>query len=403
MDQGIIQNIKQEPEVQFLLVLPFDRRPIEAQKELMLKVKLQKYEFKGKVKPEMFKSCTKCEDCGLFYTQKLKFSHREFCRERKVWYCCDLCPFDSVDKTLLSRHFINNHTETGNFHCEVCDLHFKEKNGLNSHLKSHIPKICQFCGIEVMSKSSLIKHFNDSHSQGPYDCVKCSYSTNNRDSFDKHLKIHKGKVECDDCNYSFSYFYMLKQHQMAKRHGIYKLVENQQEFKCNLCDEVLKTQTNLNNHLSNFHVDKKLLTCEICSKVFKSKKNMRTHKKSHEKVECKVCNKLVSPYSIKYHLSAHENTKKFECDLCSTKFKSKANVRLHLNQSHPNGKFDCIRCHKKFSNIYELFKHHKTHSSMEKRFNCKKCNSKFYTTNHLRKHVRMKHEKWRRNFNLKLY
>ena len=52
------------------------------------------------------------------------------------------------------------------------------------------------------------------------------------------------------------------------------------------------------------------LQCKICQKIVGSKISMSQHEKSHQKQQCKVCNRKFLQKSIEKHMEKHQNEKK---------------------------------------------------------------------------------------------
>ena len=61
--------------------------------------------------------------------------------------------------------------------------------------------------------------------------------------------------------------------------------------KCDLCDEVFPTKSNLIKHDKIIHRKHGQFECKKCDKAFSEEWKLKAHEKSHKKYTCEKCNK----------------------------------------------------------------------------------------------------------------
>ncbi|GBM52195.1 Zinc finger protein 182 [Araneus ventricosus] len=104
---------------------------------------------------------------------------------------CVICQLSFKFKSGLSTH-MNMHEEQKCFRCEKCDKIFPSKSYLKGHMAKHSekrPQECNVCQLSFKFKQSLNLHMNVHDEQSPFRCEQC-----NRICFPKsHLKVHMRK------------------------------------------------------------------------------------------------------------------------------------------------------------------------------------------------------------------
>lgn len=91
-----------------------------------------------------------------------------------------------------------------------------------------------------------------------------------------------------------------------------------EQTKCNKCDKVFSTATNLQKHMNKKTPCYKILRCEKCNKIFNHKGAFNKHK--NRKTPCEPIQG-----------NPMENTPKNTCHFCYKKFKNKYNLKNHFN------------------------------------------------------------------------
>jgi KRAB domain-containing zinc finger protein len=234
--------------------------------------------------------------------------------------------------------------------------------------------VCEFCKKNFSSISSKITHIRDVHITEcnlPY-CLICyqrfyKNSTLNLHIKKKHPDGWNHKFECDFDGKFFKRKYHLQAH-MSKH---LPLVE------CKICNKMLKTSY-LKEHLNIYHRTEKKFQCKICSKKFKSKKLLYYHQKAHEKkFSCNLCKKMFSlEIKLKYHKkNVHYNPGSFECEICGKKFNEKSYLKSHQathKKNHRKKSLKCQRCDFVTAHKRSIKTHQKRHERQDQKFSSMK-------------------------------
>lgn len=218
--------------------------------------------------------------------------------------------------------------------------------------------ICDFCGLVISNKSSLMVHFRKEHKA-------------------------KRQVICNLCNIEFRYSSHLNSH---KKYHV-----GERKFKCDLCPKQFILNCELLRHKRN-HTLQNLKMCNFCGKVF-SNNYLKTH--------AVICEKMAmeNPEQLEdVKIAVLDLINEYTCDLCDLKAKGKAFLRTHMKLTHvTKGKgsssdkvdkvFPCTvpNCDKKFKQRYNLLMHKRTHNKRA-RFPCDKCSRTFLKETLLHKH-----------------
>uniref|UniRef100_A0A182S2J3 Zinc finger protein n=1 Tax=Anopheles funestus TaxID=62324 RepID=A0A182S2J3_ANOFN len=239
-----------------------------------------------------------------------------------------------------------------------------------------------------------------------YTCDECELVLSNKIQLYKHRRVHQ-KKECPVCNMLFRSD-KIKDH-FTKKHPDVKLLQADGEFRCANCQELFKTEEQLNHHLrlpdqllirslaqhSGNHlpmcnsvgneldllpgegnievkdgntVDKervyyctKRYKCCKCEEKFFDKPQLIRHQRLHRTTECPMCNKILRTDRIKQHIAT-----------------------LHRkHDGSPNELFKCMECKKLFENASQLTLHRITHKKMV----CPVC-KETASSSHIQKHLK---------------
>jgi KRAB domain-containing zinc finger protein len=259
----IENKIKQEPEVQFVLILPPRQVKIEIIEEEVLK------ESKAQSEKKKFQ----CQNCPRsFENLRSLFSH-ERSHQQKV-------------------------------KCGICNNDFR-KYYLKDHLKRHqsIRKFnCDHCSSSYVTKAGLVCHMWKHRSDKQFKCTQCNRGYNQIGAFKIHLLSHTNNprpFQCDLCPKNYATKLEVKVHLMA--------IHTELSFKCDQCDYMTKWKTNLNQHKKR-HLSLKPFSCQTCEKKFKTKFEVQQHQSVHKETndfECKTCGKM---FGTRNNLRIHERS-----------------------------------------------------------------------------------------------
>ena len=270
-------------------------------------------------------------------------------------YPCDVCGFLCFNKTDLTKHHKDNHSDTGIHPCHLCSLTYESQDMLNKHItvthggkRSLLPcKICQKRGVKktfstkdrldkhLSSRHRISKNRSDDHSFGNdndilttesgmdtsdetlkrkmsetddsvpmkklrvdgearFICAKCLFSSNDRPSFINHLAEHRIEncVLCLECGLSFAVMPSLRKHLF--------MVHKIKDFD-NYCKE---------NNLSELP-EAKMDDSEIRKGLIDDDENEEVVVEEEPSsplnpLECRVCHKIFdNEAAVKAHLRTH--------------------------------------------------------------------------------------------------
>lgn len=142
-----------------------------------------------------------CGDCEFGISdQDVFLSHlKEKHKIKKCFYCNE----EYEDGQKLVRHILDSHNKNeglGIWRCIIdgCDYFSRQISDLSKHIENHgIIKefICHICK-EVKDKElDLIEHMK---LRIMYNCSKCQFSGDKKETVENHIKIHSGKVDIID-------------------------------------------------------------------------------------------------------------------------------------------------------------------------------------------------------------
>jgi KRAB domain-containing zinc finger protein len=329
-DEDIINNIKKEREVEFLLILPPALLKIEKEENEVQEQNIEKFQ------------CEKCPKS--FETPKKLHFHRKV-HEPKV-------------------------------KCQICGKEVK-KHCLRNHLKRHKTikdYNCDHCASAFVIKSHLIRHMWAHRSDKQFSCSHCHLSFNVDKTFEFHLLSHTKNprpFQCDLCDKNFTGKKNLARHLMSVHSN-----SNEHVFKCDKCNFTSKRKDSLKAHDELVHVKARPFPCPICKKTFKRASNVQRHQSVHKSVRDFKCTDCGTLFKTERHLKQHVRsihskslnsqkkcqfkslisfsviTERFNCNKCSTTFRTKANLKAHEMRHLNEGTSKCSVCLKEFKKKY---------------------------------------------------
>jgi KRAB domain-containing zinc finger protein len=255
----IVNNIKKEPEVEFVLILPPRQVKIE-------KVEEDENQTPSKEKKFQCKQCPKS-----FEKQKMLNDHS---RVHKPQLTCQIC-FKKICKINFKAHLIR-HENIRKFYCDLCSAGF-------------------------VMKADLVQHMWTHRSEKKFNCTNCNRGFNSSNNFRLHLQSHSNNprpFQCDLCPKNYAGKQELTTHLTA--------IHSESSLKCNECEFTTKLKNSLRIHKKTVHSSAKPFSCRICKKKFKTKQHVRQHQSVHKTTkdfECKTCGKS---FRTQKNLRQHE-------------------------------------------------------------------------------------------------
>ncbi|KAL7636975.1 UNVERIFIED_CONTAM: hypothetical protein RMT77_012733 [Armadillidium vulgare] len=128
--------------------------------------------------------------------------------------------------------------------CKYCNIDFKSKVELKTHLKSQCKRKfkCSHCSYEGSNKRNLNSHMLRHRNTKLLKCSQCTFECNYKANIKRHLLIHgNGKLfKCSQCDYESNYKSCLKLHLLKHR--------NTKLFKCYACNYECNRKIYMKNH-----------------------------------------------------------------------------------------------------------------------------------------------------------
>ena len=230
----------------------------------------------------------------------------------------------------------------------------------------------------------------------------------------------KENKSCQECGKTFLYPKDLKKHMLVHM-KIYPL-------RCKICQKGVRTTSNMYKHLRQSHFiteDLKSYILDDKGNVFIEQSELLKKKVAEGKVnpeylsaekimergsvgknkngvnlyQCLICDKSVTKYSLKNHLSVHTGADCYKCELCPKTYYTKSALLNHNVNHHQDQKskvFKCSNCSRTFRSVL-VRDHHQQNcvqSDSSKRkaaFECRICNKIFGYKNNLVSHQKALH------------
>jgi len=142
---------------------------------------------------------------------------------------------------------------------KACSKEFTTEGKLDKHLKKHEEKrhMCGFplCGKQFSFRHELLEHVKEEHAPKQTICTICEKEFKDLQSLQLHLRtIHKTENKVFRCHFD----------------------------GCNKC---YTNKRNLDDHIKTTHLKTKQFKCDICQRVLKHKASLRRHYKNIHKQE----------------------------------------------------------------------------------------------------------------------
>ncbi|KAK3088345.1 hypothetical protein FSP39_017908 [Pinctada imbricata] len=337
---------------------------------------------------EYFETLIPCEveGCDFSCGNMLAMKNHVMKTHRGVEYRCDVCGFTFHVIAMLHKHkfFKHYHKESplDHFRCETCQRSFSKRYHLRQHLfRHHGIKVgafktykCTFegCGKECTTSSGLRSHMRRHTKEKTFKCEYCNQLLKTDTTYRKHInKMHLG----------------IRPH------------------LCQICGQTFGEESELKSHIRNLHSSEKEFQCDHCPYATSNKSTLYTHLYMVHKVqaegdnreiyECPICNfTTILGHRFRTHMNGHKNIREYKCNVCGKEFISSSTLRAHKQWAHSDKKYSCPHCPYQTKTVQKLNEHIRIQHQLKgyKPYSCPYCSFTCATGGNCRKHIKQKHK-----------
>lgn len=218
-----------------------------------------------------------CPECNSNEFKNFNTLHTHLWRQHKIdmdLYSCKLCDFKTPILSRLTRFHEKIHSDERNFKCVYndCTKCFKNSKQLKNHIQIHKksnktkPKMimstqddpnktlkCLNCNKGFSSDSGLYIHSLEHKTEDKkFKCDKCSYETNDHNSFRRHKSFHTRikKYKCPECDYSCIQSNTYRNHLKRQHPEIVNTILH----KCQQCNFTTINKSKFDGHLLKHNI-----------------------------------------------------------------------------------------------------------------------------------------------------
>ncbi|XP_045783615.1 zinc finger protein 845-like [Maniola jurtina] len=318
-------------------------------------------------------------------------------------YKCESCLLVFNCATSLRTHHVKKHKVDGDYICSICQTIVSSLEAFTAHYKRHMRRYeCAICHKSSVDIKSIQQHLHTRHqiTVKKYKCKSCGMVSKSLDKHRYHCDKHKSRVQCPQCDKTFSHRAGLMNHRLAVH-------ESQNQFPCTLCDKVFRWKTSLKRHLDKHNTQENNTAstnkayCEDCDIGFSSVCSLQRHLRNslkhvtydQLKFICDHCgHRFVDKTKLRDHIEEKHLYRTFQCHICHKPSKNRVGLEQHVRTVHkgrPNNRI-CHHCGKGFPTKVQLESHIRTHTG-ERPFMCEYCPVTFSQQSNLYKHHRQVH------------
>ena len=219
--------------------------------------------------------------------QKISLIKTKVKKKSKKIHQCSLCDYNSHSSNQLKRHSLT-HKELSSgavYHnCNICEYKTHMKCNLKRHMKRHsnisteyqVPKDsllqCSYCGKEIRA-DKMKYHLRYYHCERPYQkLTTCTICGKEVQHISNHMKTHSDKEPCPVCGQ------LMKD---IKRHmELMHTSKDEMKSQCEDCDKSFPYKYMLDKHRMNVHLKTRPYTCRYgCELSYNDSSNRNAHER----------------------------------------------------------------------------------------------------------------------------
>ncbi|XP_058812357.1 gastrula zinc finger protein XlCGF57.1-like isoform X1 [Topomyia yanbarensis] len=282
------------------------------------------------------------------------------------------------------------------------DLFDKKGKRLTRSSKAFTCSFCKSNGTikanTFASKSNLVDHLKDQHSEQIFHCEQCDNYLD-RNVLIQHMTMHalslfsqsganESQPEDEDDQEQQTSGVDLEEGEGSQQTAEGKSGEGTEvgnkendgksspppevkadvrKLYCYICEKTLANRSAYSYHINQVHLNIKNFTCTYCSKKFGNQRLLNNHvagvHSRDRNFTCPTCSKRFKTNVALYnHQRIHDDSAvKFSCTFCDKKFRYRNHLTSHQLVHMNERNFPCTQCDKKFNNPECLQKHKLTH------------------------------------------
>ncbi|CAG9790046.1 unnamed protein product [Diatraea saccharalis] len=265
---------------------------------------------KKKREPMTWKQCTKCP---IKYRFVAKLREHMWHEHGILLYSCKICKALMEEEDEYQFHMS---THTNEYQCEKCNIVFKKRDTIISHLALHNKRgkrhqntnyVCKECG-KIMKDEESWKIHIEEHNLKEYTCYYCGRMYKKEIGFNNHIRKHEMYMKLKE----------IRQKQGEKR----SIQLEKQKLEKQMAEQK----------------QSKEFTCEVCGRTILSERALLWHRRLHTNERpftCKTCGRgFVSSNRCKQHALCAHTTPKLRCPLCPALFHMRSMVNSHIKKVH---------------------------------------------------------------------
>ena len=260
----------------------------------------------------------------------------------------------------------------------------RKKSNKKSKIK---PFACESCGVGYDTSSNLERHIRATHSE----LIEPKEKQNLQTNLDVLVLPIEQNILGNDGNHIASLHIQLQTSNDEVKQKSNAQRETQDTFQCEVCSKEFRYKCDLKSHFV-VHSKEKPFACESCdvrckrlshlnshirtkhSKLIepKEKKNLQTN---HDVLVLPIEQNILTSDENKKPNAERETQERFQCEVCSSRFRCESELKRHLVVHTKEKPFACESCDLQYGTSSNLKRHIRTiHSELVKPIETEKKN-----------------------------